>query len=482
MIFRKALFYFFFGLLFFSAHAQITQSAISKWATYDGFAGASIGLYAVDLSSRKILIDYQSDRLLIPASTAKLFSASFALKNLGSSYRPKTSLYYDGSIEDGILQGDIWIVGQGDMSLGSKYFQSVENRAADYRQEFLFDWVSELYKLGIRQINGTIYADGSAFGYEGAPSDWQWGDLGNYYGAHFSGIMLYDNILEYHFKTQQADQPADLLYTFPVVDSLDFHSEVFASTNQGDNTYIFGSPYSFYREARGTLPQHSSDFMVKGSLPDPEKQLLVDFQKILTQSGIEHRGELKTTREIPTSQPAQSWIKMSDYYGQSVQVLAQQTLYHSINVFAEGLMRLTALEKYKKTLHVQAATAMQTYWRDKLGTQGLFLQDGSGLSRTNSVSAKVVCELLTFMHADSLKNLLPVAGESGTMKNIAKNQAGHGKIYAKSGTLRRVKGYAGYAKSKNGTWIAFTFLVNNYTCSNKQATKQLEKLMNELVK
>jgi len=451
--------------------AQTTQVALNSFVNYQGFVGASLGIYAIDVASNNIIMQYDKDRLLTPASTAKLFSTAFALNNLNDNYRPSTSLYYNGTIQDSVLTGDIWIIGEGDMTLGS-----------DDKGAFLSLWTEQIRLAGMKTINGTIYADGSNFGYQDPPQDWQWGDIGNYYGTHFSGLMIYRNAIEYHFKTNKDGTPAQLLYTIPQIDPLKFKNYIVASTKKGDNSIIFGTPYSYIREGYGTIPEHSSDFIVKGSIPHPEQQLLSELKRQLDKDSIQHNGELIAIKDKPTPRPTNTWIKIIEHYGKTIREIASITNYNSVNVFAEGLMRLTALIKFNQQLHEDATQTMQRYWREKLNTQNLFLTDGSGLARTNAISAKTLCELLTYMNSKNFIETLPIAGVSGTMKNIAKNQAAHNKIYAKSGSMRRVRAYAGYATIQNNKKIAFAFLVNNYTCTNKQVTQQIEKLMNALVK
>lgn len=457
-----------------------SSDAVNRFVAFPELENASVGIYAIDVGSGQILMDYGSTKLLAPASTTKLFSTALALDVLGGDYRPKTILYYDGKITDSILTGNIWVIGGGDMSLGSKYFDK-ENR-----QGFLREWSTVVQSKGIRQINGEIYVDGSDFGYEGVPDDWLWGDIGNYYGAHFSGGMIYDNLLEYHFKTNIAGQATELIYIFPKVDSLLFVNNIIASTKPGDNSYIFGAPYSFVREGRGELPQKAADFIVKGSLPDPESQLAAEFSRALSEAGIIHSGRAISTRGNNSVRPVNSWVKLMEYQGRTIRELIKVTNFESVNVFAEGLMRLTSFVKTGSGVHDKSSTYMQNYWKEKLSANALFLSDGSGLARTNAINAKTMCELLLYMNNSKNKadfyESLPVSGMSGTLKGVAKNQPAHGKIHAKSGTMRRTKSYAGYAETNSGKKIAFAFIVNNYTCSNKEIVRQMELLMNALVK
>lgn len=453
------------------------NTAINQFVSSAGFENASIGIYAVDVKTKEVVMSYDPNRLLVPASTTKLFSTSLAIDVLGGDYKPVTKLYYEGSIEKGALFGNIWIIGGGDMSLGSKYFGTTDKTA------FLNDWIQAIQKVGINSIHGDIIVDAASFGYD-SPDDWLWGDMGNFYGAHFTGAMVYDNLLEYHFKTGAANTLAELLYTSPLIDGLELNHTILASTKPGDNAYIFGAPYSNYRTAKGTLPQQKADFMVKGSMPYPELQLGIELMRAMTNRSLTVNGKVVTTREYSLKLPSEAKLLLS-YNGQPISEIAKMTNYESINVFAEGLMRLTSFEKTKDGKHESAVDYMTNFWKTKLNSP-FYLADGSGLSRTTAVTAKSLTELLVYMSTSSDSKVfyesLPVSGVSGTLKNVAKNQLAHGKIHAKSGTMRRTKSYAGYAETASGRTIAFAFIVNNYTCTNALTTKQMEMLMNTLVK
>jgi D-alanyl-D-alanine carboxypeptidase/D-alanyl-D-alanine-endopeptidase (penicillin-binding protein 4) len=94
------------------------------------------------------------------------------------------------------------------------------------------------------------------------------------------------------------------------------------------------------------------------------------------------------------------------------------------------------------------------------------MNDGSGLSRLNLITPRQMVYLLkaanSDAHAEIFRNSLPVAGESGTLKNVAKGTAAVGRVRAKSGTIDRVKCYAGYVDARSGTRYAFAIMVNNY--------------------
>jgi D-alanyl-D-alanine carboxypeptidase/D-alanyl-D-alanine-endopeptidase (penicillin-binding protein 4) len=123
------------------------------------------------------------------------------------------------------------------------------------------------------------------------------------------------------------------------------------------------------------------------------------------------------------------------------------------------------------------------FWSSKFDIAASRINDGSGLSRTNAISAQNFIDLLTYMHKNGSKDFertLPTAGESGTLKNLCKGQAGQGRIMAKSGTMSKVKSYAGYVNTKSGKKLAFAIIVNNHANSSSALTTQMESVLNAM--
>jgi D-alanyl-D-alanine carboxypeptidase/D-alanyl-D-alanine-endopeptidase (penicillin-binding protein 4) len=193
-------------LLSFIAHSQNNvQRAIDLFFGEKMNLNSSVSFMAFDIEKGEIVAKLNENKSLTSASVAKLFSSSTAFELLGSDYLTQTRIYYDGFIDkDSILHGNIWIRGGGDVSLGSKYFNSNGTEL-----DFLNSWVDSLKIKGINRINGAVIADGSEFGYDGAPEGWSWGDVGNYYGATASGVNVFDNQILLYFKMGKAGSLTD---------------------------------------------------------------------------------------------------------------------------------------------------------------------------------------------------------------------------------------------------------------------------------
>ena len=457
---------------------SIIEKTVNDFVKHPGFEHASISIQAVNCETGAVIASYNDNLSLPPASTMKLVSTASALELFGPEHKLSTRLYYTGEIKDSVLIGDIWIRGGGDISLGSSYFENDQDA-------FLLDWVNAIKKSGIKSITGNVIGDGSFFDYSGAPDGWTWGDMGNYYGAGPAGLSIYDNTLQYFFKTRGPGSTAAINYTFPTVEDLIFSSEISGQNVRGDNSYIYGGPYSTVRFGTGSLPINQNEFKVKGSLPDPEYQAALELFKTLNQNAITINGKPQGFRKnklTPLNYDAEQLI--IEHAGKNLSEIITLTNHKSINVFAETMLAICGTKSNSIGGTKMGIKEVEKYWQGKMGMDGLYISDGSGLSRNNAISANHFCQLLRHMYGstnyEAFLASLPISGVSGTLKSVCRNQKAHGKVYAKSGTMNRIKSYAGYVKSSSGSTIAFAVIVNNQTISNGQTVDQIEKLLNVL--
>ena len=442
---------------------------------------ASITIQIIDLDSDSILANENENTSLMCASTAKLFSTSSALKLLGNNYRAETKFYTNGFVDSaGILQGDLWIRGGGDVSLGSKFF----NREGS-EFDFMSNWLDSLKSNGINGINGRLITDGSEFGYAGVPDGWDWSDMGNYYGVGASGINFFDNTLKYYFNTGSPGEKVEFIGTLPEIPDLFFQHDIESANIRKDYSYIYGSPFSNVRFGRGSLPAYKDSFCVKGSIPDPEMQLALDFKAFLKDTDFVFTGNATANRFLLTEHPSYDSLDfVFGYKGQRIIDIVNKTNLYSVNLFAEGLLNLVGYKFYGSGSTKLGISAVYKLIKKDVDLSGLSLKDGSGLSRKNAVSAAHFCQLLKGIYATGIyndfKGSLSVAGNKGTLKYVCRKQKGANKIFAKSGTLSNVKAYSGYVQTENGKNLAFAVIANNFNCSKSQIVKKMELIFNAM--
>lgn len=145
-------------------------------------------------------------------------------------------------------------------------------------------------------------------------------------------------------------------------------------------------------------------------------------------------------------------------------------LVKSDNHYTEHLYQL--LEKTK-------GVNIEKFWEEKgIDVHSLTVRDGSGLSRGNTVSTKLLVEILLYSK-DELENLLPVAGKDGTVALFLKNTPLDGKVRVKSGSMSGIQSYAGYVE-KDGRTYAFAVVVNHWNGERNELRKKMENLLNTI--
>ena len=473
---RYSLLLFFFSSAIFVA--QTMDSLVHSFVNTRALSGAKISLLAIDLSNADTLCAYNPNMTTATASTTKLFSTSMALEVLGPNYRFETGFYTDGQIDHGVLKGDLWIKGGGDVSFGSKYFNG-EGKEFDAMDA----WIDTLRQLGISKIDGNIYLDASSFGYEGTPSGWSAWDAGNYFGAFPAGLNFYDNIVKYYFETGKPGSKARLITTSPYQPHLQLTTKIISSNIKGDQSNLQGRAYDEHRIATGKLPAYKSSYVVKGSVANPEfnfaevlkSRLILDSFKV--SGGVKACGGLN----VPDYD---CLFRLFSYYGRSVKEIAAWTNRKSVNLFAEGLLNGVGYHLTGSGTNAQGLKIYKQFFGTRIDTVALRLSDGSGLSRNNRISASHFCDLLEYMTTSPMANeffeTLPVAGKNGTISDLCKGSSGEGRVFAKSGTMTGIKSYAGYIQTVNGKTLAFALIVNGFSCSQATVKQHMEVLLNAL--
>lgn len=460
-------------------YLQEINKSIKKFVTNPVLKNASVSFEIVAINNDSVVSSYQSNQSLVPASTMKLITTATALEVFGHKHQFKTSLAYDGIIDStGLLIGNIYIIGSGDPTLGSKYFPG---------QDFLNECLNAINKIGIKKIDGGIIADASCYSDEFVPSNWTWGDIGNYYGAGVTGLSIYDNTVSLFFKSgKNIGDNTIITSTHPNIPNFEVKNEVISKNINSDQAYIFGAPYSPFRIARGAIPLNVSEFNVKASIFDPALLIAHELNEVLKENNVQLKNPPKSIRILKEENKSVEYDgnTFHQHLSPPLKAIINNINLISNNHFAEHIHRALGFKLNKNELVTAYSSSQQikNYWINKgLSCNGFYMSDGSGLSRNNAVSASFLVDILCYMKTNSPRfsdffESLPVAGKTGTLKYLGKGTVLEGKLMAKSGSIQRVRSYAGYYKPNEKTLYAFAVIVNNYNCSGAELKKLLEKL------
>ncbi|RMG74178.1 MAG: D-alanyl-D-alanine carboxypeptidase/D-alanyl-D-alanine-endopeptidase, partial [Bacteroidetes bacterium] len=326
--------------------------------------GASWGITVLDARSGAEVFSFDPHRTLATASTMKIVSTSTALAVLGSAYRFPTVLGYTGSLNDGILQGDLYIRGSGDPSLGSDRFDPAYGP-----DQLLESWSARIQAAGIREIRGRIVGDDGYFSSQITPGEWPWEDMGNYYGAGASSLNYRENLYRLDLEPgPRAGAGTQVLRTDPALPEITFVNElVTGAPGSGDQAYIYGAPYTGLRYLRGSIPAGPRVFSIKGSIPDPAYLLALELQEELTACGVKITANATTSRRLrqagaPVSDRLQT---VHTHLSPPLSELVRETNMESLNLYAEALARASAVARGEAGESAAAAKAMQDYWQSQ---------------------------------------------------------------------------------------------------------------------
>lgn len=445
------------------------QEKINQWKNSPALSNAGICFSVTDSQSGQTILQTEPQISLVPASIMKVVTTATALEMLGPEYRFKTLLSYSGTIRNDTLFGDLQIIGGGDPTLGSVYFPETRN--------FQEEWLKVLQQNNIRVITGKLVVDASVYESQMIPGSWVWEDLGNYYGAGASGLTVYDNLYEIHLQSPEtADQPTKFLKTVPEIPGLELVNEVRSSNTNSDQAYVFGSPDDSRRAIRGTIPKGKTDFVVKASMPNPPALLASEFSQKIKSSGIQFSGETAFEKAAPNG------IVLIETLSPPLSEIIRETNYESINLFAEHLLKHLAWQKTGLGATREGCKQIVQFWKEKgMDTNGFFMNDGSGLSRFNAFTARHLVFILNYMknqspYAADFYQSLPAAGK-GTLTAFSTELLPGETVKAKSGSMTRVRCYAGYLKTTSGKEFTFTVMLNNFSCSQSEATRKIQELL-----
>ena len=447
--------------------------------------GASFSLVVKDVQEGKTVYSYDTDRLQSPASVLKTVATATALEILGEDYRYPTTLEYDGILESGTLEGNLYIKGSGDPSLGSSHFAPGQNK-------FLSTWIAALQKAGIKHITGSVISDESIFDTEGVSIKWLREDMGNYYAPGSYGISIFDNMYKLSLQTGAAGTRPVLKGTEPDIPFIRFKNYLKAAPVSSDSAYIIGAPLDDVRYLYGVLPANREAYVLKGDIPDPALYLARYLTDQLQQKRIRVDGSPSCYRiEVEENRWKKGERKeIVTTYSPTLREIASVCNHVSHNLYADALVKTVGLQ-YKPRRNEMISSfgrgvqVVKEYWEKKgLDVFPLRMNDGSGLAPADKVSAGFMGELLVYMATESAVSdafiaSLPQAGIEGSVRNFLKGSKLQGKAHLKSGGITGVRSYAGYI-TKDGKTYAVAVFSNNYSCPMSRMTRALEKLLLQL--
>ena len=473
----------------FAAAQTPAQRYVDQQQRSGPLKGAAWGVLAVDRDGNTLCSHNPSQRLT-PASNLKLVTTGAALHAFGEDHRFVTELGYTGEIrEDGVLVGDVYILGHGDPTIGAK------DSIATETGRLFWLWKSLLRNVGIRAIDGRIVGDGSA--YEGNLEHRSWGydDLGTYYGCGTDALCFYQNAIDYSVRAGAEGQPVPVQQTYPETPWMHFENHsVTGPAGTGNSLYLYTTDLAPYSQLRGSF--------ATGRAPKTEHfankfgalTCAYYFWKNLKETGwevsggyadVDRNGRIREADFIPRDKAGKP-VVLGQTQSAPLKEIVRITNVRSDNFYAEALLRAMGEESSRVALYDSCLVAQ----REVLEGLGMDctevrIADGSGLSRMNGLSPEWMVSYLQAMQKspafDAFLASLPRPGE-GTLGTLLPGVEGRERIRIKSGSMDGVLCYSGYILGADGRpEVTLSLMTNHATARPAEVRAALARLLKLLL-
>ncbi|MBC5763579.1 D-alanyl-D-alanine carboxypeptidase/D-alanyl-D-alanine endopeptidase [Ramlibacter albus] len=388
----------------------------------------------------KARVAHRIDNPVNPASVAKLVTTYAALELLGPAYTWSTPVYAEGPIRDGVLQGNLYIRGLGDPKLVA---------------ERLWLLMRRVQGLGIKRVSGDIVLDRSAF--ETAPVD----------AAAFDGEPLRpynaapDALLVNYKSVVITFTPADgqaRVHVEPPLAGVTWPANVpLAAGDCGDWRTGLRADYTDPLRPRfaGSYPAACGERVWPIAFADPAAFAVRAVAGMWQSLGGTVGGQVREGRVPAGLRP------VFDVRSPPLAEAVRDINKYSNNVMAQQLFLTLSLQARGAGTFEGSRDVLRSWWRDRIGGDPPVVENGSGLSRTDRVTARQLAQLLALAWKSPLMPelvaSLPVTGLDGTLRR----STAAGLAHLKSGSLRDVAGIAGYVHGASGRRYVLVAIANH---------------------
>ncbi len=435
----------------------------------------TVSVMAMDLDNGKPLVEIEPDQQMIPASNMKLFTTAAAMDLLGDDFMFRTVL---GLIEPQV-RGEghaLVLLGDGDPAFCDPILLEEHNLTVD---DVLNQWFDAVEKTGVKHFNSLILDD-RVFDYEFVHSSWPPEQLHKHYCAEVAGLNFYENCLDISPIPNEIRGLSPHIVIFPEVPFI-----------KTANRAITGTRDQFAIDRR----PGSNDLFFSGQIrnrPGIPYQVTVHDPAMVFARLVQHRLAERGIRidriDRPDEQDPRLEGKMLHVVQTALPLVIQRCNRDSQNMFAEALFKRMG----------RAITGMPGSWENGVAAIRIFLHhrmgsrstaitiaDGSGMSRDNRVTSRIIVELLYELYHDPehwpiFRDSLAEGCVSGTLRRRFDSIGG--KVYGKSGYLRGVSALSGYlilpeqTGNNMPTNVGFSMIFNGFTAPmNNTKLKEIQE-------
>jgi D-alanyl-D-alanine carboxypeptidase/D-alanyl-D-alanine-endopeptidase (penicillin-binding protein 4) len=405
------------------------------------------GLYLQEVGAATPLLAWNADQPMNPASAMKLLTTLAALDVLGPAYAWRTEAYADGPLRGDVLEGDLVLKGRGDPKLDL---------------ERLWLLVKMLRGRGLREIRGDLVADRSAFaheandpaGFDNAPT--------RPYNVQPDALLVNYKSIELQFVPEE-DGGTVRIVSLPELAQVSIVNQLTLGEGSCDlwperpTTSADASQLVF----TGVFPRGCGEKRRSFSLLTPDAYLQSLFQQLWQEAGGTFAGRVREGTVPASARLLATWESPP------LAEIIRDVNKWSSNVMARQLFLTLGLDRGGPPATTDKSARAVRDWLRQAGLEmpELVLENGSGLSRSERISARSLARLLQHGWDSPLLPeylaSMPIAGVDGTLRRRLAGSPAAGQAHLKSGYLDGVRAVAGYVRDRRGRWVVLVCMVNH---------------------
>lgn len=412
---------------------------------------SGLSVYAEDLDTGEVLLSHNAEQQRQPASTIKTLTTFVALDALGPAYTWQTRAYANGQLRNGVLTGDLVLVGGGDPYMTAERWWS---------------FVAELRQTGLKTVTGDVIIDRSYF----APLD---EDRAAFDGSPEKSYNVIPDALMVNFQTSRftftggVEAGKAALVVEPRPANLQLNNTVRLMGRNCRRAYQglrFSAPQGSSGNSltlSGTAASGCGRVTVARAIMTAPDYAFGTFKTYFEQQGGKLNGSLRMGKL-----PAQAQLLLNFDSLTLAEVIRLVNKY-SNNIMARTLLLTLGAEKFGAPATVEKGQRAINEWlaQRQIDTHGFVVDNGSGLSRLERTTALGLGSMLKLawqsQFMPEFAASLPLAATDGTLRSRFQSAAMRGRLRLKTGHMEGVASLAGFVNAASGKHYVVVTIVNH---------------------
>jgi len=446
---------------------------------------AEMGLPKTSVAARVLVLPEASGRIpaealwavradapMVPASTLKLVTTAACFDRFGPEWRIRTYIGRLPAAPGGQAKWDLAVIGGGDPNFSGRFFG--RDPVGAFRR-----WADVLKARGVTSV-GRIVLDDTLFDDVLQHPHWPADQRAEWYEAPVSALSLNDNCVDIHVAPGKVGEPAAVRLE-PASGYVAVDGTILTVADRKNHAFSIeripeaAAGAAMRLRVAGRFYFQAAEAVEYRTVVNPTMFFGAALAETLRAEGIAVAGPIARERLADKDGKARGDFVCDVIHASRLDQTVAIANKRSQGMYAECLLKIlgafgatpkveTPLPPRQGSWPAGAAEAIGWMAERGIPTDGCVMDDGSGLSKENRLTALAVTELLSVMyqrHGDAFVETLSVAGQDGSLAKRLRNTPAAGRVFGKTGYVFGTSALSGYVRTRSGRTIAFALIMND---------------------